>query len=116
VPMAGGLSPRQQGSSDPIARLRRRAQFLHKVVRKVGQRLAGTRRSPVGAPELARRLLASGACGPDTFAHTAALPWIHGDAIPGVLGRGAGSWASLGHLLALEWTLAALDRARRARR
>jgi asparagine synthase (glutamine-hydrolysing) len=116
VPMASGLSPRQQGSSDPLSQLRRRAQFLGKVVRKVTQRLTGARRSPVGAPEVARRLLAGGACGPQTFVRTAELPWIRGAAIGDVLGRGVGSWASLGHLLALEWTLDALHRARRARR
>ncbi|MBL8728359.1 MAG: asparagine synthase [Planctomycetes bacterium] len=115
VPMAAGLSPQQQGSSSPVARLRRRAQFLHKVVRKVGQRVIGARRSPVGAPELARRLLASGAGDPAALPRVATLDWIRGAAIGDVLGRGVAGWASLGHLLALEWTLAALDRARRAR-
>jgi asparagine synthase (glutamine-hydrolysing) len=115
VPMAAGLSPQQQGSSSPFDRLRRRAQFLKKVVRKVSQRVVGSRRSPVGAPELARRLLASGACGTSALPRVAALDWIRAAAIGDVLGRGVASWASLGHLLALEWMLESLERARRPR-
>jgi asparagine synthase (glutamine-hydrolysing) len=112
VPTAAGLSPRTIASSSLMATLRQRAQFAKKVVRKVGQRLSGARRSPVGAPDLARRLLASGACGAESFPRVARVDWIHGAAIGGVLGRGVTSWASLGQLLALEWTLETLERAK----
>lgn len=112
IPLAGGLPPRVLGSSGLLARTRRRAQFVHKVLRKVRQRLVGSRRAPVGAPELARRLLHGGACGPEAFPRTAALGWIHGTAIGAVLQRGAASWSSIGQLLALEWTLDSLARAR----
>ncbi|MBX3465198.1 MAG: hypothetical protein KF830_18680 [Planctomycetes bacterium] len=116
VPVAGGLSPRLQGSSSVWARGRRRLQFAQKVVRKLHQRLRGTRRAPVGSPDLARRLCAGGAVDAAAFPRTAALPWIRSQAIGPVLARGVENWASLGQLLALEWTLEALDAARRAPR
>jgi asparagine synthase (glutamine-hydrolysing) len=112
MPTAGGLSPRVQGATDLWARGQRQARFVQKVVRKIAQRVGGARRSPVGAPALAARLLAAGVAEPATFARTTQLGWIRGEAIQAVLGRGVASWASLGQLLALEWTLEALARAR----
>lgn len=115
LPTAGGPSPAVLGSNGPWAHAVRRARFLAKVARKVSQKLVGTRRSPVGAPAFARRLLGNGIDRPESFPHVARLDWLRADAIGGVLGRGVASWASLGHLLALEWTLATLAAARSAR-
>ncbi|MBL9078280.1 MAG: hypothetical protein JNL08_12290 [Planctomycetes bacterium] len=115
LPTAGGLSPAMQGSNGPWAIARRRARFVHKVVRKVTQRLVGARRAPIGAPEFARRLLALGWTSAERFPHVAQLDWLRHDAIAGVLARGPASAASLGHLLALEWLLAARASGRRSR-
>ena len=116
VATAAGMTPRTLGSTSLLATLRQRAQFAKKVLRKVSQRVTGVRRSPVGAPEIARRLLANGACGPDAFERVGRLDWIRGETIGQVLARGTASWATLGQLLALEWTLETLERARQPTR
>jgi asparagine synthase (glutamine-hydrolysing) len=106
IPLDSGLSPRDMFSGGLGARLRTRADFLRRAVRKVRQRLLGAAKVGVGAEALSHRAAEGSAGEPLPLERVRELPFLDGEVVEAVAtGRRRVKSSSLGLLLNLEWIL-----------